>query len=86
MPFARERLDELLDRRARAQNGDESSPSRTELPARVTSDAVRRSIDAGDVDALRSALRENPALLTELVRAPDIEPTSLLTYVGMARF
>jgi hypothetical protein len=62
------------------------APSGTELPARVTSDAVRRSIDAGDVDALRSVLRENPALLTALVRAPDIEPTSPLTYVGMARF
>jgi uncharacterized protein len=52
----------------------------------MTADAVRRAIDAGDVDALRSALRENPGLLTAPVRAPDIEPTSPLTYVGMARF
>jgi uncharacterized protein len=49
-------------------------------------DAVRESIDAGDVDALRSALREDPTLVTALVSAPDIQPTSPLTYVGMARF
>jgi uncharacterized protein len=35
---------------------------------------------------LRSALREDPTLVTALVEAPDIEPTSPLTYVGMARF
>jgi hypothetical protein len=49
-------------------------------------DAVRESIDAGDVDALRSALREDPSLVTAPVSAPDIQPTSPLTYVGMARF
>jgi ankyrin repeat protein len=52
----------------------------------MTSDAVRRSIDAGDVDALRNALQEDPARVTALVSAPDIQPTSPLTYVGMARF
>ena len=30
--------------------------------------------------------REDPSLVTALVEAPDIEPTSPLTYVGMARF
>ena len=35
---------------------------------------------------MRSGLREDPALVTALVSAPDIEPTSPLTYVGMARF
>jgi hypothetical protein len=54
--------------------------------ARMDSGAVRESIDAGDVGALRSALREGAALVTALVPAPDIEPTSPLTYVGMARF
>jgi uncharacterized protein len=52
----------------------------------VSADAVRSSVDAGDADALRSALREDPTLVTALVEAPDIEPTSPLTYVGMARF
>jgi hypothetical protein len=54
--------------------------------ARMDSDAVRESIDAGDVRALQDALRQDPTLVTTLVRAPDIEPTSPLTYVGMARF
>jgi uncharacterized protein len=39
-----------------------------------------------DVGALRTALRADAALVTALVPAPDIEPTSPLTYVGMARF
>ncbi len=52
----------------------------------MTSEAVRASIDAGDVDALRRALQDDPTLATALVSAPDIEPTSPLTYVGMARF
>jgi hypothetical protein len=54
--------------------------------ARMTSEAVRTSIDAGDVDALRDALHNHPTLLTALVSAPDIQATSPLTYVGMARF
>jgi uncharacterized protein len=49
-------------------------------------DDVRAAIDAGDVDALRHLLQHDPALVTALVAAPDIEPTSPLTYVGMARF
>jgi uncharacterized protein len=52
----------------------------------MSSEVVRRSIDAGDTDALRSALHEDSTLVTTLVQAPDIEPTSPLTYVGMARF
>lgn len=52
----------------------------------MASDAVRRAVDAGDVEALRGALRDDPALVTALVAAPDIEPTSPLTYVGMAHF
>ncbi len=51
----------------------------------MTLEAVRASVDAGDVDALRQALRDDPTLVTALVSAPDIEPTSPLTYVGMAR-
>ena len=50
------------------------------------SEAVRTSVDAGDVDALRLALSNDPALVTQLVSARDIEPTSPLTYVGLARF
>ena len=50
-----------------------------------TSD-VRAVIDAGDVRALEDLLRSDSALATALVSAPDIEPTSPLTYVGMVRF
>ena len=39
-----------------------------------------------DPDALRDLLRDNPALVTALVAAPDVQPSSPLTYVGMARF
>ena len=52
----------------------------------MSADAVRESVDAGDAGALRRVLGEDPALVTALVPAPDIEPTSPLTYVGMARF
>jgi hypothetical protein len=52
----------------------------------MASETLRASIDAGDSDALRSALRSDPRSVTALVSAPDIEPTSPLTYVGMARF
>jgi uncharacterized protein len=52
----------------------------------MASEAVRASIDAGDLDALRDALHSDPTSVTALVSAPDIEPTSPLTYVGMARF
>jgi uncharacterized protein len=47
---------------------------------------MRAAIDAGDVEALRQLLGEHPELVTALVPAPEIEPTSPLTYVGMARF
>ena len=52
----------------------------------VADDRVRAAVDAGDVDALRQVLRADPALTTRLVAAPGIEPTSPLTYVGMAKF
>ena len=50
------------------------------------SEDVRKAVDAGDVDGLRNLLRDDPSLLTSLVDAPEIEPTSPLTYVGMVRF
>jgi ankyrin repeat protein len=52
----------------------------------MASDDVRAAVDAGDVEALRDLLRDDPSLVTVLVAAPDIQPTSPLTYVGMARF
>ena len=52
----------------------------------MSSEQVRAAVDAGDVEALRDLLRGEPALVTALVDAPEIEPTSPLTYVGMARF
>ena len=52
----------------------------------MSADAVRIAVDAGDVDGLRQALRDDPSGVTALVSAPDIEDTSPLTYVGMARF
>ena len=52
----------------------------------MDSDDLRAAVDAGDVDALRDLLCDDPALVTALVAAPDIQPTSPLTYVGMARF
>jgi uncharacterized protein len=52
----------------------------------MTSEAVRAAIDAGDPEALRQTVSEDPALVTAFVSAPDIQPTSPLTYVGMARF
>jgi hypothetical protein len=52
----------------------------------MTCDAVRVAVDTGNVDALRDLLRANPALVTALVSAPDIQATSPLTYVGMVRF
>jgi hypothetical protein len=47
---------------------------------------VRRAVDEGNVDELRDLVGRDPSLVTALVAAPDIEPTSPLTYVGMARF
>jgi ankyrin repeat protein len=47
---------------------------------------LRRAFDAGDVAAVTSLLRSEPSLKTALIDAPEIEPTSPLTYVGMARF
>jgi ankyrin repeat protein len=38
------------------------------------------------VTRARELLRAEPALVTALIDAPDIEPTSPLTYVGMVRF
>lgn len=52
----------------------------------MISDDGRSASDDGDVDALRDLLRDNPALVTSLVATPEIQPTSPLTYVGMARF
>ena len=52
----------------------------------MTVDRLREAVDTGDVAALRDVLREDPSLITALVPAPEIEPTSPLTYVGMARF
>jgi ankyrin repeat protein len=52
----------------------------------MPSEDVREAVDEGDVDALRHVLLRDPSLVTSLVDAPDIEPTSPLTYVGMARF
>jgi ankyrin repeat protein len=47
---------------------------------------LREAIDLGDVARARELLRSEPALATALIDTPDIEPTSPLTYVGMARF
>ena len=47
---------------------------------------LRRAFDEGDVAAATRQLRDDPSLTTALIEAPDIEPTSPLTYVGMARF
>ena len=52
----------------------------------MASATVQALVDAGDVDALRQLLTNDPELVTELVSTKDIEPTSPLTYVGMARF
>jgi hypothetical protein len=52
----------------------------------MTSRRVGEAVDRGDVDDLRRVLQDDPSLVTALVEAPDIEPTSPLTYVGMARF
>ena len=47
---------------------------------------LRRAFDQGDVAAARKLLVADRSLTTTLIEAPDIEPTSPLTYVGMARF
>jgi ankyrin repeat protein len=52
----------------------------------MSPDDVGRAVDAGDVGALRHILHEDPTLTTALIAAPEIQPTSPLTYVGMARF
>lgn len=52
----------------------------------MSSRELRDAIDRGDVDGLQRLLSNDPSLVTALVEAPDIEPTSPLTYVGMARF
>ena len=52
----------------------------------MDSAGVRAAIDAGDVATLAGLLRDAPGLVTTLITAPDIQPTSPLTYVGMARF
>jgi hypothetical protein len=44
----------------------------------MTVERPRRAVDSGDV----AGLRDDPSLLTTLVPAPEIEPTSPLTYVG----
>src|SRR5262245_15270545 len=48
--------------------------------------SVGDAIDTGDAEGLRRVLAGDPSLVTTLVEAPDIEPTSPRTYVGMARF
>jgi uncharacterized protein len=52
----------------------------------VAAETVREAVDSGDVAGLADLLRRDPSLTTALVEAPDIEPTSPLTYVGLARF
>ena len=52
----------------------------------MASENVREAVDAGDVDGLRELVHSDPSLVTLLVSAPEIEPTSPLTYVGMVRF
>jgi ankyrin repeat protein len=52
----------------------------------MPSEEVRRAVDEGDVDALREVMSRDPSLVRSLVVAPDIQPTSPLTYVGMVRF
>jgi hypothetical protein len=47
---------------------------------------LRRAFDEGDVTGARKLLLADPSLTTALIEAPDIQPTSPLTYVGMARF
>jgi ankyrin repeat protein len=47
---------------------------------------LRQAFDEGDVAGARELLLAQPSLTTALIDAPDIEPTSPLTYVGMARF
>jgi ankyrin repeat protein len=47
---------------------------------------LRTAIDDGDVTKARELLRSQPALVTTLIEATDIEATSPLTYVGMVRF
>jgi Ankyrin repeats (3 copies) len=51
----------------------------------MPADELREAIDRGDVSRARELLRAEPALATALIAASDIEPTSPLTYVGMAR-
>jgi uncharacterized protein len=47
---------------------------------------LRLVIDDGDVTRARELLQRELTLVTDLIEAPDIEATSPLTYVGMARF
>jgi len=47
---------------------------------------LRRAFDEGDVAAAARLLQADRSLTTALIDTPDIEPTSPLTYVGMARF
>jgi hypothetical protein len=46
---------------------------------------LRRAFDQGDVAAARGLLLADRSLTTTLIEVPDMEPTSPLTYVGMAR-
>jgi hypothetical protein len=46
---------------------------------------LRRAFDQGDVAAASRLLLADRSLTTTLIEAPDMEPTSPLTYVGMAR-
>jgi hypothetical protein len=53
---------------------------------RMSMAELRTAFDRGDVGAARRLLAADRSLTTTLIEAPDIEPTSPLTYLGMARF
>jgi hypothetical protein len=61
-------------------------PFRAWLNELVSVVELRSAFDGGDVAGATRLLAADPQLTTALIDAPDIEPTSPLTYVGMARF
>ena len=52
----------------------------------MSTSELRSAFDEGDVNRAVELLRADPNLTTALIAAPNIQPTSPLTYVGMARF